>query len=776
MGGMIYPLLLAILIVLWIISGIYFKRYSKFRYEASWFYAFFRPICVILCALCYRRRTLGEGNIPSTGGCIIIANHMSYADVVCLGLACPRPLRYVSWSGLEKHFLLRVLMRAMNTIPISPANAKDGMKAAVDAVKSGQVVCIFPEGCMTRNGSLQPFMGGFQVVARKADVPVVPAYIDGLWYSIFSYRRKKFIWKKPRISRLPVTIAFGKPFKMGKREGEKTYQQMRSIVLELGTKVFSAREELKGHLAATLTDACARRPFKTAIIDRSVGRRTMSRGILFAASMCLAHRFKKELHERRVGLVLPPGLAGMVANYACTLAGKIPVNLNFTLGRAQLESCLARASIKTVITVGAMKKQLNDRFPDFPWPDCQIDILDEIKQLPKLKLLGIFAMTVLLPSFALKKIFSIPTKVGAEEATILFTSGSSGMPKGAVISHKNILANCAQIDEYDVLPPNTRLLGNLPIFHSFGYTVQLWFAPTSDEVLAVSTPSPLDFAKNLQVIREERCTVLLSTPTFLRNYLKKAPPEYLMTVDLVVGGAEKTPAGFAEAWEEKFSLAPTRYLEGYGMTEASPVVAVNKPDVVERATGNVHRGMKKGSVGVLFPGMNDKVFHTETGEILPYNEPGMLYLKGPNIFEGYINDEGVPVPVTDAKGWYESGDIVEMDKYGFISIKGRLSRFSKIGGEMVPHGSVEEAIQEILNLSNETLQLAVAGRPDPQKGEALVIVTTIENLDVQALGRKLADAGFPNLWIPREVKVIPEMPVLGTGKLDIKSLSDIAKG
>ncbi len=772
---MIIPIILVTLITSWIVSGVYFKNHSKFRHEATWFYAFFRPVCIIVCALLYRRRTFGEGNIPATGGCIIISNHVSYADVVCMGLACPRPLRYVSWSGLQKHFLLRLIMRAMHTIPISPENAKDGMKAAVNAAKAGEVVCIFPEGCMTRNGSMQPFLGGFQLVARKADVPVVPAYIDGLWYSVFSYRRQKFFWKKPRLSRLPVSIIFGTPFKMGKKDGEKTYQQTRSIVLELGVKLFSAREELNKHLASVLTEACARKPFHTAIIDRSLGRRTMSRGILFAASMCLAHSFKAKLKEHRIGLVLPPGLAGMVANYACTLAGKIPVNLNFTLGRAQLESCLQRAEIKTVVTVGAMKKQLNDRFPDFPWPNNQIDILDEIKALPKLKLLGIFAMTALLPAAVLKKIFSIPTVGGNSEATVLFTSGSSGMPKGAVISHKNILANCAQINDYDVLPPATRLLGNLPIFHSFGYTIQLWYAPTQDDVLAVSTPSPLDFAKNLQVIREERCTVLLSTPTFLRNYLKKAPPEYLATVQLVVAGAEKTPAGFAEAWEEKFCLAPTRYLEGYGMTEASPVVAVNKPDVLEKVTNTVHPGMKRGSVGVLFPGMNAKVCHTETGEILPYDQSGMLYLKGPNIFEGYLNDAGTPVPVTDAEGWYESGDIVEMDKYGFISIKGRLSRFSKIGGEMVPHGSVEEAIQEILNLTGETLQFAVSGRPDKQKGEALVLVTTIEDLDLQALGRRLADAGFPNLWIPREVKVISEIPVLGTGKLDIKALSDIAK-
>jgi len=766
----------------WIFATLRAKFFSPYRKTLTWRYAFFYPFCRIICFFLYRRKTIGAENVPTNGGCIVIANHSAYSDVVCMGLACPRPVRYISWAGFEKNIFTRIIMRTMRTIPIAPDKAKDGMKTAIEALRAGELICIFPEGSMTRNGSLQAFLGGFQLIARAADVPVVPAYIDGLWGSIFSFRGKSFFWKKPQISRTPVAIEFGKPFKMGKRAGEKSVQDAREAVLDLGVRRFSERKILRQHLAGTLIDACAHAPFKTAVVDRTGTRRALKRCVLLAISRCLARRFST-ISERRIGIVLPPGIGGMLANYACTLAGKIPVNLNFTLGRAQLESCLKTAGVETIITASAMKTQLASRFPDFPWTEKQIDILEEIKSVSKKSLVGTLAQIVFLPAFVLKKIWNVPAIGGDDEATILFTSGSSGMPKAAVISHKNILANCFQIDDYDILPTGTRLLCNLPIFHCFGFTTLLWFAATRD-ILAITTPSPLDLARNLQAIREERANVMLSTPTFLRSYIKKAPPEYLEPMRLVVAGAEKTPEGFAQAWEKKFPQ--THYLEGCGMTEASPVISVNKPDVINDSDGSVQIGTKLGSVGILFPGMNAEVRDPDAGTLCGFDQAGMLFLKGANIFRGYLaqkNDDAAVaensekiVPATDADGWYKTGDIAAIDERGFISIKGRLSRFSKIGGEMVPHGSVEDAAKKILGIDDdETLKIAVAGRPDAAKGEALVLVSTLENLDITALGKKLSEAGFPNLWIPRELKIVPAIPTLGTGKLDIKALVELAR-
>lgn len=770
---MIFSLPIAGIFVLWILFAVRLKCFSKFGREMTWRYAFFKIFCIVVCVFLYRRKTVGAKFVPEKGGCIVIANHTSYADVICMGLASPRPVRYVSWAGFEDHFLTKIFMRAMRTIPIAPDKAKDGMKTAVAALKSGELICIFPEGSMTRNGSMQAFLGGVQLIARTADVPVVPAYIDGLWGSFTSFPERNFFFKKiPRISLTPVAIAFGEPFKMGKRPGEKTLREARAAVLSLGEKLFSERRELRRHLARVLVSACSRHPFRTAVVDHSLGRKKMSNAMLLAVSRCLSLRISEKVRERRIGIVLPPGIAGMLANYACTLCGKIPVNLNFTLGRAQMEACLATAKIETIVSVAAMKKQLADKFPDFPWMESQIDILGEIKSIPKTKILLALAQTIFLPAFLVKILWRVPANGGDEEASILFTSGSSGTPKAAVFTHKNVIANCIQIDDYDILPAKTRLLCNLPIFHCFGYTTLLWFAGTRD-ILAVTTPSPLDFARSLQAVREEKVSVMLSTPTFLRVFLRKAPPEYLASLNFVIAGAEKTPEGFAAAWEEKFPN--THYLEGYGMTEASPIVSANKPDVVDESRDIFQRGEKSGSVGILFPGMCAEVRDPERGNVLDENQSGMLFLKGANIISGYLDGNENRVPATEPDGWYKTGDIVSMDAAGFISIQGRLARFSKIGGEMVPHGSVEDAISALLCLDVETRQVAVTGRPDANKGEVLVLVTTLRGIDVNAIGKRLAANGFPNLWIPREIKIVPEIPVLGTGKLDIKSLADLVK-
>lgn len=761
---------LATAFLLWVFACAIYKKCSRNGNEMTWTYAVLWAIVKLISLPLYRLKSVNPEAIPEKGGVLLYANHTSYVDVFMLGLASPRPVRFLSWDGFEKKPILHAFMRLMNTIPISPAKAKDGLNAAINSLKKGEVVCIFPEGGITRNGSLQPFQGGFRLIAERADVPVVPVFIDGLWGSIFSYRYKKLFWKRPRLSRTPVIVLAGEAFRMGKNPGEKTVSEARQALLEIGYKAFSMRDALQNkHLAETLIEAAAAHPFRIGVIDHSRERMVLKRGILVAAAYCLAKRIRRQVREHRVGIVLPAGTPGMLANYAISFAGKIPVNLNFTLGRAQVESCLQKAKIRTMVTVAPMKKQIEERLPEFPWTKSQIDILVWMKNINRSEIILAFLQLILLPSCILKRLWRIPRKGGDREAALLFTSGSSGMPKAAVISHRNVITNVMQIEDYDILPPSTRLLCNLPIFHCFGFTVLLWFASTQD-IVAITTPSPLDFSKNVMAIEKEGVTAMISTPTFLRSYLKKATPEQMKTMYLVVAGAEKSPDGFAKAWEEKFPNS--NYLDGYGMTEASPVVSVNKPDVA--FDGEVFCGKKPGAVGILFPGMCAKVLNIDDNSLCAFDEPGMLYLKGPNIFPGYLNDEGVPVPAVDEDGWYKSGDIVSLDEHGFITIRGRLSRFSKIGGEMVPHGTIEETISSVLNLDIEQLQIAITARPDPTKGEQLVLLTTIADLNLPELCKKLSEAGLANLWIPREMKVIEKIPVLGTGKLDIKACAALA--
>ena len=358
----------------------------------------------------------------------------------------------------------------------------------------------------------------------------------------------------------------------------------------------------------------------------------------------------------------------------------------------------------------------------------------------------------------------------AEEAVLLFTSGSPGDPKGVVLSHYNVVGNVAQ---FRVVLDATRedlILASLPFFHSFGCTVTLWF-PLIDGVRVVTYPNPLEAAKCAELIGRYRVTVVLAAPTFLRGYLRKAEPEQFQSVRLTITGAEKLPRNLAEAFEERLGKP---VFEGYGLTETSPVVSVNLPDPKPSQPGDpVQPSNRPGSVGKLVPGLAAEIREPETGRKLSLHDSGMLWLRGPNIFEGYLNDPARTAEVLQA-GWLKTGDLGRFDQDGFLFIEGRLSRFSKIGGEMVPHETVEHQIQAALGLENEGDRgIAVTSVVNSQKGEALVLLSTID-IDQAKLRGRLQEAGMPNLWIPKTIRRVEKIPVLATGKLDLRACSEMA--
>ncbi|MCR5184143.1 MAG: AMP-binding protein [Opitutales bacterium] len=769
--------IVGVLAVFLLLNAIHKKFFTRYGKEMTWMLALLRPVVRVVFFFWYRIRRDGFENIPETGGALIIANHRTWIDVVLMSMICPRPIRFLSSAEFEHAFFLKWIMRGMNTIPVSPEKARSALKSAEKYLLKGELVGIFPEACISRNNSMQPFKPGFERLASKTGVPVIPLFIDGLWRSIFSNRFKKFFWKIPQIERLDVAFFFGRPFYMGTNapagQPVKTIVQARKTLLELQERAFSSRRVFANtHVMEMMVKACSKHPFKLAVVDYSLERKPFSRGIVAAVSYCLSKRIRKELPERRVGIVMPSGAPGMIANYAISLADKIPVNLNFTLGKAQIESCIARGNIKTMVSMAPVKNLIQNRLPDFPWTENQIDILDWIRKCNKLEIIIALLQLVFLPSCVLKHLWNIPQHGGNDEAALLFTSGSSGMPKAAVITHKNLIANVMQVDEFEIIPQWERnMLCNLPIFHCFGFLTLLW-CPTMLDIVAIATPSPLDYAKNVQAIERDKVSIALSTPTFYRGYLKKATAEQMRSLKITIAGAEKTPEGFDKLWMEKFPSST--YLNGYGMTEASPVVSIQRPDVPVKGTKTFHIGFKKGSVGVLLPGMCAKVLDPDTGKELGFNEAGMLYIKGANIFGGYLNDDGHPVPATDADGWYKTGDIVELDEADFITIRGRLARFSKIGGEMVPHGTIEEAIVDELKLGEEEVKIAISGRADDSKGEQIVLISAIPDLNLAELNKKLSARGMANLWLPRDICYVDKIPVLGTGKLDIKTCAAIA--
>ena len=596
-----------------------------------------------------------------------------------------------------------------------------------------------------------------------ASVPVVPVRLDSLWGSIFSFCGGRFLWKLPRRLPYPVTVTFGWLLPSKRVNSKET----RDAIEDLGEKSFQARPELKGHIGDACFRALARSPGRIVLVDRTAHRRELSAGKLLAVAAVLSRRWRNSIGRRRVGIVFPPGMGGFIANLAVVLSGKSPVNLNFTMGESAIRACLRKAEIETVISAAAVRKKM----PHFPWPEDTRDMVAELKSLSKLAVIRRLAAIWLLPAGLHSRWFGLPREGDGEEAALLFSSGSTGEPKGVVLSHRNIIGNCLQIEMTRLLPKTETLLGCLPIFHSFGFTVTLWF-PVLTGLRVVTVPSPLEHKRIASAVSEEQATVLLGTPTFYRPYFRRVERKFLQTVKYVVAGAEKTPDGFAEKWEDHFG---NQYLEGYGLTETAPVVSVNLPGKY-RVAGPYEgeEASRRGSVGRLLPGMAARIVHAETGEELNKGEAGILQLRGPNVFSGYLND---PVKTSESlrDGWYTTGDLARIDEDGFLFIEGRRSRFSKIGGEMVPHGTVEQDILKVFDLEeSEKPVVAVTGMRDPAKGETLVLVSAA-NITAAQLRERLNEAGLPNLWVPRKIVEVEEIPCLLSGKLDLKAIEKLAQ-
>ncbi|MGH7994962.1 MAG: AMP-binding protein [Opitutaceae bacterium] len=723
------------------------------------------PLDWLGCALArmlYRVRGEGTEHLPASGGAVLIANHLSYADVAALQLASPRPLRFLAYRGPELNDLFGAVIRAAGAIVVEPSRPEAAVRRAIRSARAGELVCLFAEGQISRTGQLMGLERGYQVIARQAGVPVIPAAIDGLWGSVYSFSGGRYLWKRPRIRRMAVSVVFGTP--LAPREADPA--AARRALLELGARAFEARPSLRGHVGREAVRAMARRPGRVVLVDRTAAPRKITSARALAAAAALGRRWRRTIGEPRVGLALPPGAGALVANLAVHCAGKVPVNLNFTAGRESVAASLRQSGIRTVIGADALRV----RFADFPWPEDTRDLPDEIRAAGgKRALLPWLALAWLLPGGWLADAMGLPRRGDRTEAALLFTSGSTGLPKGVPLTHRNLLANCEQISSTDILPPSAVLLGCVPLFHAFGLTATLWY-PLLRKCGLVTVPSPLETRRLIDAIAEERVTVLIAPPTFLRPILRKAEPRELRSLEIVVAGAERLPEDVYRGFLERFDL---EVLQGYGLTESSPVAAVNQPDPpVTTGTASPQAGGREGTVGRLMPGIAARITDPDTGRELDAGEPGQLWLKGANVFGGYLGPAG-----GDAlrDGWFRTGDIGRFDEEGFLTIAGRLSRFSKLGGEMVPHGRIEEALAAGFGADpSQDPVFVVVGVPDAAKGEALTLITTREVSSEEVRGR-LSAAGLPNLWIPKAVLRVDRIPTLGAGKVDLRACGELAK-
>ena len=497
---------------------------------------------------------------------------------------------------------------------------------------------------------------------------------------------------------------------------------------------------------------------RVALVDAGMGGRKIKAGLLLGAGLALARRIKKEESGPRVGVVLPPGAGGTIANLGCVLAGKTPVNLNFTAGRVASDSSAKQAGLRTVITAKAMEEKLGEQFPE---AGRRLDLGDMLKH-GKGEAVFWAVLALLLPASWLAWLGKVPQEGGDREAGLLFTSGSTGDPKGVVLTHGNLLANLRQIDGVLGNLQLSSVLGCLPLFHSFGFTATLWW-PLTGGPRVVTYPSPLDPQALGEVIARHEVDLVVTTPTFLRALMRRAGREKLGKLKMVVTGAEKLSGALREEFVEKIGV---KVYEGYGMTEGSPVIAVNRPGAE-----------KAGTVGKLVKGLEVRTVDEETGEVLQTGKPGILEFRGPNIFPGYLGRADLTEKVL-REGWYHSADFGRLDEDGFLTIEGRRARFSKIGGEMVPHGLVEEYLTKWLKdkgvLHEGTQEVMVTAVEDEKKGEALVVLYACE-LDAMEAEKGLREMGVPNLWIPKKYVSVKVVPMLASGKLDLAAGRKLAQ-
>jgi len=734
----------------------------------------------------YRVHVMGRDNIPAKGGALFVCNHLSLADAVLLQSSTDRPIRFIMLKAIYESRFIKPWARMMQAIPISselrPREMIKSLQTASEAIKNGEVVCIFAEGQITRIGQLLPFRRGFERIMKDQTAPIIPVALDGVWGSLFSFEGGKFIWKLPHRVPHPITVNYGKPL-----PHTATPFEVRQAVQELMAEAWPKRREHMQPLHRAFVRTARRIPYRFAMGDLQTPRVTF--GSALVRTVFLARRLRQVwAGQQMVGLLLPPSVGGALTNWAALLCGKVPVNLNYTLSAEALASCVQQCEIKTVVTSRAFVDKLKlavpgevifledivgaRRIPEQPLSPSDREGVAEgrVRGSPSaLEKLTAFLMARLLPVRWLERALGRGGNVVLDDlATVIFSSGSTGEPKGVMLSHYNVSSNIEQLGQVFGFRSQDRMLGILPFFHSFGFTGTLAL-PSVLGIGVVYHPNPLDAKTIGPLISEYAVSFLLATPTFLQIYLRGCNPEDFGSLRLVAVGAEKLPERLATAFDEVFGIRP---FEAYGCTECSPAVTVNTHDF--RAAGFRQVGAKRGKIGHPLPGICARIVDPTSREPVEMGQPGLLLVRGPNVMEGYLRQpEKTKEVLTD--GWYTTGDIAALDEDGFIQITDRLSRFSKIGGEMVPHIKVEEKLHELADATEQAF--VVTSVADEKKGERLVVLHKLPDDKLAGCLEKLTACDLPNLWKPKADSFVrlEAFPMLGTGKLDLRKVKEAAQ-
>lgn len=717
-------------------------------------------ILMVFTRACYRLRVRGIENLPVDQPALLVSNHVSLVDALLIAATQQRRIRMLMSRSFydNSSWLTRKLVDQTGVILIhtsdNPKKLIQSLKHARQALDEGYLVCVFAEGALSRTGMMRPFKPGFERIVKGTDYPIIPVYIGGIWGSIASYRNGMPKLRPLSDFRYPVSVHYGAPLPTA-----STTFEVQQAVSELSTEVFELNKPERRSLGHAFVISARRNWNKLALADSN--GKALSFGETLTASLLLRDAIERQAdaEERHIGILLPSGIASSLANLAVTLDRRVTVNLNYTAPAEVLRSAQTQCELRTVIT----SRQLLERFDGLPLSENVLYIEDLLQAFSKSqKLLANFKARCCPDGWLAQAKGFQPDDV----ATVLFSSGSSAAPKGVLLSHHNLMSNIESFRT--VLSPCREdvMLATLPHFHSFGYTATFWF-PLLSGLSTACHSNPLEAASIGELAAQHKASILLTTPSFLLAYSRKIKPEQFAHLRYVFTGAEKLQPRVAAIFAKRFGVNP---LEGYGATELSPVCALSLPNVEIDALEEV--GTREARLGRVLPGMAIRILHPETGEILAPGQEGLICIKGPNVMRGYLHQPELTADVLK-DGWYHTGDIGSMDEDGFFAITGRLSRFSKIGGEMISHGAVEKALQDALGCDPDAL--AVVALPDERKGEKLCVLHTLGS-KIEDWSEALKTLDIPNLWKPnpKDWHRVDALPMLGSGKLDYQQMKTIA--
>ena len=709
----------------------------------------------------YRFHVNGLKNLPQSGGVLLLGNHISWIDWLVLQAASPRAIKFVMYRPIYNKWYLTWFWRIFKVIPIGGGASKESIQTIRSYLENGEVVALFPEGHISYNGQINEFQKGFEhVLEGLENITTVPFYLRGLWGSSFSRANSHYKILSKKRGKREVLVAFGKPI-----NGFIDAVAMKQKVVELS---FSAWEHFineQAPLTHHWLESAKSDLFKECVAD---AQGTELNNVKFiAAVLSFAKVLKTKLRgQRHVGVLLPSSAAGAIVNMALFVLGKVPVNLNYTLSAESMQKALAKAQIDTVLSSAKFLDKLTAKGFDFNaiLADKLLFAEDIAKGLNKTAKTHAFLTALFAPQWWIKLRHFADVKLD-DTATILFSSGSEGDPKGIELSHKNLLTNIKQVSELLNFRRDDVILNSLPIFHSFGLTVTT-LLPLCEGVKMVSVADPTDGAAIGKMSAKHGVSILFGTSTFFRLYTrnKKLHPLMFQNVRIVIAGAEKLKTDVKDAFRLKFGL---EIYEGYGTTETAPVAAVNVPNILEKDSLKELTFTKEGTVGLPLPGTIIKIVDPDTLNELKTGEDGLILIGGGQVMKGYLDDPEKTAEVIaelDGVRYYKTGDKGHIDEHGFVTIVDRYSRFAKIGGEMISLGAVEANLSQAIGEDAVFVATAVN---DDKKGESVVLLVKSE-LTLSEIQQRIKTLNIPPIMLPSEIFLVDEIPLLGSGKIDFK--------